>query len=34
MFCTRCGRKLEEGEVCPCMKETEKGQPLAPVVPD
>ena len=27
MFCTRCGRKLEEGEVCPCMKETGKGQP-------
>lgn len=33
MFCTRCGRKLEEGEVCPCMKETGnnpgQGQPQA-----
>ena len=23
-FCTKCGRKLEEGEPCPCEREEKK----------
>ena len=24
MYCTRCGRKLEEGEVCTCTQENQE----------
>lgn len=35
MFCTKCGRKLEEGEICTCQqpKSAPKMQPQAKVEP-